>query len=116
MTSGARPFGEFVACLSGPLIWAAHFFVVYGAESVVCIGATSPAGAMRLTVFAATAIALVAMAAPYVRPVRGGRSGAPEAQRFLSSVARWLAILSAAAIIAVAAAAVRLTACASPAG
>jgi hypothetical protein len=116
MTARARPFGDFVACLRGPVIWAVHFFVVYGAESVVCIGASSPAGAMRWTVFAATAIALVAIAAPHVRPVRSGPAGDPEAQRFLRSVAGWLAALSAAAIVAVAVAAMRLSACVSPAG
>ncbi len=116
MTSGARPLGDFVACLRGPVIWAAHFFVVYGAESVVCIGASSPSSAMRWTVFAATAIALAAIAAPHVRPVRSGRAGDPDAQRFLKSVAGWLAILSTAAIVAVAAAAMRLPACVSPAG
>jgi hypothetical protein len=116
MTAGARPFGDLVASLRGPIIWAVHFFVVYGAESVVCIGASSSTGAMRWTVFAATAIALVAIAAPHVRGVERGRAGDPAAQRFLGSVARWLSFLSAAAILAVAAAAMRLSACVSPAG
>ena len=116
MTSSVRPFGDFIACLYGPIIWAMHFFIVYGAESVVCMAASSPASAMRWTVFAATAIALAAIAVPDVRSVRSGRTGEVEAQRFLRNVAGWLAILAAAAIVAVAAAAMRLSACVLPAG
>jgi hypothetical protein len=116
MTSSARPFGDFIACLYGPVIWAVHFFIVYGAESVVCAGASSPASVMRWTVFVATAIALIAMAVSYVRSVRTGRISDLGAQRFLRSVAGWLAILSAAAIVAVAAVAMRLSACMPPAG
>jgi hypothetical protein len=116
MTASARPFGGFVACLYGPIIWAVHFFIVYGAESVVCMGASSPTSAMRWTVVAATAMALIAIAVSHVRSVRAGRFSDGAAQRFLGGVAGWLAILSAAAIVAVTAAAMRLSACMSPFG
>jgi hypothetical protein len=116
MTSSARPFGDFIACLYGPVIWAVHFFIVYGAESLVCMGASSPASVMRWTVFAATAIALIVIAVLYVRSVRTGRVGDVGAQRFLGSVAGWLVMLSAAAIVAVTAAAMHLSACLSPFG
>jgi hypothetical protein len=116
MTSGVRPLGDFIACLYGPVIWAVHFFIVYGAESVVCMGASSSASAMRWTVFVATAIALIAMAVSYIRSVRIGRISDLGIQHFLRSVAGWLAILSAAAIVAVAAAAMRLSACLPPFG
>ena len=116
MTAGARPLGDFLACLYGPLVWAAHFFIVYGAESVLCVGVSSPATAMRWTVFGATAIALSAIAVRLTRSVFSDQNGSTDARRFLRTVRNWLAILSAAAVLAVAVSATHLTACVSPAG
>ena len=63
MTQRARPFGDFIACLYGPIIWAMHFFIVYGLEAAVCTRASSPAFIMRWIVAIATAIAIAALAA-----------------------------------------------------
>jgi hypothetical protein len=116
MSAEARPLGDFLACMYGPIVWATHFFIVYGAESVMCLGASSPATAMRWTVFGATAIALAAIAIPLARSVLSGQHGDTDARRFLRTVRNWLAVLSAAAVLAVAVSASPLTACVSPAG
>jgi hypothetical protein len=116
MTTAVRPVSEFLACLYGPVVWAAHFFVVYGSESIVCTGSSSPASTMWFTTVGMTAIALAAIAAPLARSVRVDPESDPEARRFLMMLRNSLAILSAAAVLAVAVSALRLNVCVSPAG
>lgn len=116
MTAMVRPVSEFLACLYGPIVWAAHFFVVYGAESIVCTSSSSPASTMWFTIVGMTAIALAAIAAPLARSVRVAPESDREVQRFLMMLRNSLPILSAAAVLAVAVSALRLNACVSPAG
>jgi hypothetical protein len=116
MTTHVRPLTDFLACLLGPAIWAAHFFVIYGAETVVCAGASSPAIAMRWTVGAATAVALAIVAVPFVGSARTRHAGEAEPRRFLNVLSGVLAAFSAAAIIGVAVSALRLPACTLPFG
>lgn len=116
MTGRTGPLSDFIVCLAGPCVWAAHFFVVYGAESVVCVAAASPASAMRWTILAATAAALALIAAPLVSFGRIDRDYDAETSGFLRTLARWLAGLSALAVIAVALSGLSLPACVPPAG
>lgn len=115
MSAPTLPLRAFLACLRGPVIWAAHFFIIYGAETVVCMAASSPVTAMRLTVLAVTAVALAALAAPLLRP-GPARIGNDAAWDFMRTLSGWLGALSAAAMLAAAVAAWRLPACLSPAG
>jgi hypothetical protein len=116
MTAPVRPLGDFLGCLLGPVIWAGHFFIVYGAETVVCLTTSPSRAAMQWTVIVATATALLAIAAVIVRYFRSVRAADGTTQRFLRTLAVVLAALSAAAILAVGLAAFGLPACLPPAG
>ena len=70
----ARP-GLVLRWFAGPLIWAAHFLVVYGSESLAC----TRGGSHALVVIVATIAALAALAATtslaesiWTRPARRG--------------------------------------------
>jgi hypothetical protein len=115
MSARTSPLSAFLACLRGPMVWAAHFFVLYGAETLVCMLASSPATAMRLTVLAVTAMALAILVAPLLC-AGNARVDDREAQSFLRTLSIWLSTLSAGAILASAVAAWRLGACLSPTG
>jgi hypothetical protein len=116
MSAPVRPLADFVACLAGPVIWTLHFFIVYGAETVVCLTASAPATTMQWTVIAATAPALVAIAVAVMRYPRDARGTDGATQGFLRMLTLSLAALSTAAILATAFMGVRLPACLSPAG
>ena len=116
MTPKARPLGVFLIALTGPTLWAVHFFVIYGAEAAVCTRASSPTYAMQWIVISATGVALAAIAALLLWEFRNKRANTSDALRLLSSISISLAALSAGAILAVAVSALRLPACMSPAG
>jgi hypothetical protein len=61
MTPRVRPVTDIVLALSGPLIWVAHFFVLYLTEAFVCAGPAPPAGMVRWIGTIATAAALLAL-------------------------------------------------------
>lgn len=115
MTANARPFGGFVLALTGPIVWAAHFFIVYGLEAAVCTRADSPAATMQWITAAATTTAVGGLAALLIRRFRKPptESGA---FRFLHEISTYLTLLSIGAVLTVAASALRLPACVQPAG
>jgi hypothetical protein len=116
MSAPVRPLADFVACLAGPTIWALHFFVVYGAETVVCLTVSPSSNAMQWTVIAATGAALAAIAVAVMRHPHDTRAADGATRGFLRMLALSLAALSTAAILATAFMGLRLPACLSPAG
>jgi hypothetical protein len=102
-TGDGRQAGSWFAAVSlalaGPIIWAMHFFVIYGAHAVMCSQDISGRSA-GIVVGAATLTALAALA------VVAGRSKAAEvfgregrARAFLRSTMMLLAVLSALGIV-----------------
>jgi hypothetical protein len=62
MTPRVQPVTDIVLALSGPLIWAAHFFVLYLTEAFACAGGeTTPTAMVRWIGAIATAAALFAL-------------------------------------------------------
>jgi hypothetical protein len=115
MTAQVQPLKDFLVCLFGPVVWAVHFFVVYGAESIVCLTASSPTTGMRWTIIAVTALSLAAIAASWIRFPAADAAEAGT-RHFLRVLSGWLAAISAAAIVAVSISAWHLPACLSPEG
>lgn len=111
MTRNVRPFLDFLWALAGPIVWATHFFLVYGVEAVVCTRADSPSVAMRWIVAGATAVALCALIIVVMRQ-RKDR----DAALFLREVSIILAFVSMAAIAGAGISGLSLSACLSPAG
>lgn len=60
---GSGSIKELAIALTGPMIWAAHFFAVYTAEAFLCNGGTSSptAVAIRPIGFVVTVIAVAAL-------------------------------------------------------
>jgi uncharacterized membrane protein YgdD (TMEM256/DUF423 family) len=104
-----------VIVLAGPVVWAAHFFVLYGAEALVCTQAASPSRALQWVNIGATAVALAALAALLIRQYRS-RQKNDDADAFLRSASLWLALISAGAICGTMLSAWRVAACLPPAG
>ncbi len=115
MNAKSAPFNGFVLAFAGPIVWAAHFFIVYGLEAAVCTRADSPAATVRWIIATATATAVVGLAALLIRRFRKPPSDS-EAFRFLHKISIYLALLSIGAVLTVAASALRLSACMQPAG
>ena len=100
--------GIVLAVFFGPIVWAAHLLVLYGAHAVVCAAAARTAGTTGLLVLVfalATALALALVAVPLLMPRRLAglfyRRGHAEGEdRFLLSLMRWLAGLSLVAVVA----------------
>ena len=114
MNTRTQPVREFFLALAGPVVWAAHFFVVYGLEAAVCTRAASPVLTMRWVIAAATAAALATLAAFLIPRLR--RRSESEDREFLRRIAVGLTFVSIGAILAVAASALSLPACVPPAG
>jgi len=92
---------SFLPVLAGPLIWALHFVFIYAVHGVLC---ARPAlqGPLYATLYfwvlvAASALALVAMAAIYLRLRAALRTSSTSA--FLLWLAGALSLLSALAIV-----------------
>lgn len=114
-TKNVRPLGDFLWALAGPIVWAAHFFLVYGVEAVICTRTSSPTLMMRWIVAAVTAAALSALALSLFRALRQRRQQSGAAS-FLPDISAALALVSIAAISGAAVAGLTLPACAPPAG
>ena len=115
VTAKTAPFSGFVLALAGPVVWAAHFFIVYGLEAAMCTRASSPAFIMRWIVAIATAIAIAALAA-FVFRCFLKLSSEPESLSFLNTISIFLALISIGAILAVGASNFHLSACVEPTG
>jgi hypothetical protein len=100
--------GIVFAVLFGPLVWAAHLAVLYGAHASVCaaastVGGGGPPSPIVPALALATAIALGLVSLPLAFPKRfdGFLSArAEDEKRFLLSLMRWLAGLSVVAVLA----------------
>lgn len=115
MTGETRPFRDFLYALAGPIVWAAHFFVVYGPEAIICTRAASPAYAMRWVVAVATATAIGTLSIFLFRQLIRRRKTRDTAA-FLNGVSIALMLISMAAIAGVAAGSLSLPACTPAAG
>ncbi len=101
----ARP-GFVLRWFAGPLIWAAHFLVVYGSESLAC----TRGGSHALVVIAATIVTLGALAATTALAVRRSRASG-QGTAFMDTVAVALGFLSITAVLAMVLPAFLLSAC-----
>jgi hypothetical protein len=114
MTAPPRSVADLIATLIGPIVWAGHFFMLYGAEALICtkgIGLDD----MRLFAAAATAIAVGILVVAIVRsrrPMPSSNDRAP-ALREISSV---LSLISIGAILAVALPTASIPTCTNPVG
>ena len=115
MTKNVRPLGDFLLALAGPIVWAAHFFVVYGFEAVICTRVSSPDYVMRWIIAAATVAAIGALAVFLLRNW-ARHSQDPDTAQFLRHIYAALAIISMGAVIGAALPSLTLPACMSPAG
>jgi hypothetical protein len=63
MAHGSRSIGHVALLVAGPLVWAAHLFLMYAAETLVCTGpgAASRGGQLALAAAALTAAALAVL-------------------------------------------------------
>ena len=99
--------GTFAYVLLGPLTWAVHLMVIYGAQPILCTAATSGGlgiDAIPVFVIAVTALAILVPAVALWRPGAARRllraAGRRESElRFQDSAMRWLCLLSAAGIL-----------------
>ena len=111
-----RPLGDFLVCLFGPAVWAAHLFVVYGTEALACTpGVMSPRRAVLLITIA-TIVALAALAAFVALQYRANRGRLREEFAFLQQISIALALLAAVAVLWGAAPASLLPPCLPAAG
>jgi hypothetical protein len=99
--------GIVFAVLFGPLVWAAHLVVLYGVHASVCAAASKVGGQPDsllpvLAVATLIALALVSLPLVFAKRFAGFVSArAPEDEsRFLLMLMRWLAALSAVAVVA----------------
>ena len=106
MTRTVRPFSDFLWALAGPIVWAAHFFVVYGMEAVICTRTASPFSTMPWIVAIATAVAFGALIIVVIRQRK-----VPDTALFLRQVSVALALISMAAITGAAVSGLSLPAC-----
>jgi hypothetical protein len=116
MTAKARPLSDLLIALAGPIVWAAHFFVIYGVEAVICTRAAVPFRAMQGISIVATAIAIGLLAVLLIRQYRTQRRRGGDAAAFLRDISVWLAVISIGAVAGVALSALRLPVCVPPAG
>jgi hypothetical protein len=99
--------GMVVAVLFGPLVWAAHFAVLYGSHASVCAAAERDHAALGplIPVFAlATALALILVSLPLAFTRRFAAllfvAKSEDETRFVRSLMRWLSGLSVVAVMA----------------
>lgn len=116
-----RTIGTLVFLLIGPLAWAAHFTVIYGAQSSLCAfdagetaAGTNPLAGLIILVATLAGIGGVALAAWRPFPVLSwlAPGEAPHDRAFLAFVMRALAALSGLAMLYAGIASIVLPACA----
>jgi hypothetical protein len=111
MISQTRPISDLVGSLIGPIVWAAHFFALYGAETLICLDGGPGLGNMRLFAAAITAIAVGILLASIIWTRRS--HGRVPALRNISNI---LSLISIGAIAATALPATIVPTCMTPAG
>jgi hypothetical protein len=122
MRTGSRSTGELALALAGPTVWAVHFFLMYGAEVVICTGpaATSRAGQALPVAIALTVVAMVGLLCILVRRFALDRQAHQAADDthgslFWRDASTALAALAMLGVLWVALPAILLPACAPPA-
>lgn len=110
-----RPFGHALQLIVGPVLWFAHFTLLYGAEALICTPPIASGRGMMWVASAATVAALSALAMVAARLIRAPRHDDDDA-RFLRSSALMLAGLSALGVVWTALPVAMLIVCMSPAG
>jgi hypothetical protein len=108
--------GGALLILAGPMLWAGHFFLVYGTHAGLCGHGAAGDGAATALVFTATAVVLLAQLAILLNPERVGtwlrfRSAERRNARFVTAVSRWLAGLAMLGVVWAGAAAAILEPC-----
>lgn len=105
MRDNMSPVSELLLCLNGPLIWAAHFFVLYGAGTLACLDSTARHG-MPFNVFALTftfVAILAVLGLTALQVARAGRREPPgdqtDGRRFLRAISIFMGF---AALLAIA--------------
>jgi hypothetical protein len=93
-----RPISDFLWIMIGPAIWAGHLFLLYAAETLICLSSPSQ-GTMLVTTMTLTGVALCALAAAaYAHRARAKTLPADE-RDFVPLVTMTLAGISAIAVI-----------------
>jgi hypothetical protein len=117
--SRVQPLSAMLQMLTGPVIWFAHFVLLYGAEALICTPPLARPGAMTSITVAATLAALGALAIFVAilmrRPAAAGSRDHGDVG-FLRAASLLLALLSAIAVVWVALPTAILPVCAAPAG
>lgn len=110
----AIPSGALLRWFGGPLIWAAHFLLVYASESLACTRGGG-AGSHLLIVGVASVAAVVALLAVIIRGWRAARA-APERHgaAFMDATAALLGALSLIAVLWIVVPAMLVPACSPP--
>ena len=113
----ARPLADLLRLFVGPLVWFAHFTVLYGAEALICTPPVTMGRVMTWIGAAATLVALTALIAFAAMLLRLGRSAGEHGDStFLHEAALLLALLSAVGVIWTAFALLLLPVCALTGG
>lgn len=95
--------------LFGPIVWAAHFSLIYAVHTALCVFQTGDA--VRAASLALTVAALAAFGL-FFAVLRRAEATALEPERFLDRLAMLLIVLSAAGVIWTGAAAAFIAPCA----
>jgi hypothetical protein len=122
--SDSRSMGDLLVCFLGPTVWAAHFFLMYGAETLVCSRTVTAAHNFDFSMVAifATAIAVASLTGLIVRQtVRRAANRQPNvafdpASSFLRETSIMLAVLAMLGVLWVALPAILVPGCALPGG
>jgi hypothetical protein len=61
MNARPKPIVDCMPALAGPLVWAMHFFILYGSEALACTEPGAPGNAVRWIGAVATIAALTAL-------------------------------------------------------
>jgi hypothetical protein len=102
MSTQPRTMLHLIAVLSGPIVWALHFFSLYLIEALACTVAGTSAGTqVRTSGAVITALALAVLLGLAVRHRRGFRRshGTANAADALERYAALLAVLSLVAVL-----------------
>lgn len=111
----AKPISDFLWVLSGPIIWAVHFFSIYLVEALLCTASMPSGSAMTAATSILTGAALLAMFAIVAHRIplsEIGLNSAHDEKGFLAFLTAILVILSALAVIWVTIPGVWLSVCA----
>ena len=111
-----RPLADLLRLFVPPVVWFAHFTVVYGGEALICTPPVTKPGIMLWTGAAATAVAFAALAAFAFMQSRASDRTDDAGAAFLRGAGLLLALLSALGVIWIAFPLAVLPPCAPPAG